>query len=468
MRQVWHIFKKDARYLWREIVFIAALAVVFAWTNPWWLAALLLAAASYLIARLIHAEAIPGDRQFWITRPYHWMSLLCAKLLFIFVFVNLPILLAQLRIVSAAGFPMSSWVPGLLWSQVLMILVGLLPIAVLGAITAGIIPFIFSMLILVTIWFIMEMPIWLSVNIRQPLWPDAIEWIRETVVVAALAAVLLAILYVQYRKRRTFLSRAAAIAGAALAAISYWYLPWAPAWGLQSRLSKQVIESSALRVSLDPKTIRFVPRKAQTWENVEVYLPMTLTGIPDSLDVRTDAIAITLVALDGRAWKTGLGGAMRRSSALGAARLEATASVDLTYFNTEREKPVTLRGSIYFTLFGNRRWKTIPLTHQPVNALEGLQCYLGAFEQFFCRSAFRWPARLVYAKFGADTSPLTESISYSPFPSGLHLDPIETRWAPSLPRSAREVTLEVEEPLAHVRREFEASGVRLTGSAATE
>src|SRR6266536_3025901 len=104
MRQALHIFGKDVRYLWREICLVLGLAAIFAWTNPWWMTILLLAAMSYLIARLIHAEAIPGDRQFWITRPYRWKSLLAAKLLFMLTFVNLPILLAQFGIVAAGGF----------------------------------------------------------------------------------------------------------------------------------------------------------------------------------------------------------------------------------------------------------------------------------------------------------------------------------------------------------------------------
>ena len=51
--------------------------------------------AWYLIARLIHAETLPGDRQFWITRPYRWQSLLGAKVLFVLVFLNLPMTVAD-------------------------------------------------------------------------------------------------------------------------------------------------------------------------------------------------------------------------------------------------------------------------------------------------------------------------------------------------------------------------------------
>src|SRR5690348_3994597 len=96
MRQALHIFRKDARYLWPEICLILALVTVFGWSNPDAIELLVFTATAYLIARLIHAEALPGDRQFWITRPYRWQSLLGAKLLFVLVFVNLPIMLGPM------------------------------------------------------------------------------------------------------------------------------------------------------------------------------------------------------------------------------------------------------------------------------------------------------------------------------------------------------------------------------------
>src|ERR1044071_985168 len=138
MRQAPHIFRKDVRYLWREICLVQAMAAIFAWSTPEAIGLLLFPAMGYLIARLVHAEALPGDRQFWITRPYRWQSLLAAKLLFILAFVNLPILLAQWRMVAAGGFPLAAYAPGMLWAQVLLILILSLPVAALAAVTRSI------------------------------------------------------------------------------------------------------------------------------------------------------------------------------------------------------------------------------------------------------------------------------------------------------------------------------------------
>jgi hypothetical protein len=121
MRQAIHIFKKDVRHLWPEITVTLLVAAAFAFlgaggarflSDPgasrnlarqmllfllpvaWWI----------LIARVIHAEPLPGDRQFWTTRPYDWKSLLGAKALFILGFVNLPLLISDVVILRAAEF----------------------------------------------------------------------------------------------------------------------------------------------------------------------------------------------------------------------------------------------------------------------------------------------------------------------------------------------------------------------------
>ena len=114
MRQAIHIFKKDFRYLMREVALMLVLSVALVWTatrgrgkafTTGTIELLLVVTACFLIARVIHAEAIPGHTQFWLTRPYQWRSLFAAKILFILAFVNGPLLLAQLALLLIVGFP---------------------------------------------------------------------------------------------------------------------------------------------------------------------------------------------------------------------------------------------------------------------------------------------------------------------------------------------------------------------------
>ena len=155
MRQALHIFKKDVRQLWFEIAIALIVTAAFAfigarrgfWLDDpganrsvaWSMVQLILPLAWWiLIARVVYGEILPGDRQFWITRPYRWTSLLGAKLLFIGVFVNLPLLAADVIILRAYGFLPGEEIQGLVWKQILCTLVFLLPVAAVCAITTRI------------------------------------------------------------------------------------------------------------------------------------------------------------------------------------------------------------------------------------------------------------------------------------------------------------------------------------------
>ena len=150
MRQTLHIFRKDVRFLWAPILLVLALTAAAAWlrmaepagmargsavpaspataatyflTMSWW----------YLVLAAIHKERPTGNRQFWVTRPYGWRSLLGAKLLLVIAFINLPYLISDVAILHANGLVPS--VMSLLARQVAITGVLLLPVAALATVT---------------------------------------------------------------------------------------------------------------------------------------------------------------------------------------------------------------------------------------------------------------------------------------------------------------------------------------------
>jgi hypothetical protein len=150
MKQSIHIFLKDAYCLRIEIGVFALLAAILAWAGGRVAESQLLleAGAIYLITRVVHAEPIPGDRQFWLTRPYNRMSLAGAKLLFIAAFICAPICAAQLVMLLASGFPLLPAIPGLLWSQALIFFVGSFLVAALASITSSTVILMLALLLL--------------------------------------------------------------------------------------------------------------------------------------------------------------------------------------------------------------------------------------------------------------------------------------------------------------------------------
>lgn len=164
MKQVLHIFAKDSRRLWPEILITLAITAAFVWIYPvqwmsgnssygfhavagsafvvrpilanslvvlvpvsWWL----------LISRAVHAESLVGDRQFWITRPYEWRKLLAAKVLFLLAWVCLPFFIAQCLLLVLAGFHPLFWLGGLLFNLLLVTGILVIPFFALATVTSN-------------------------------------------------------------------------------------------------------------------------------------------------------------------------------------------------------------------------------------------------------------------------------------------------------------------------------------------
>ena len=163
MREAVHIFLKDSRHL------RYAIAAVLVWTAllgaagmvnsagvptsasgrispPCWcrsfLRYLLPIGWWFLVARAFHAEALPGTRQFWLTRPYRRASLFLAKALFVLAYITLPLGLAMAASAAAHHLPTVPALWSILWAQVLILIVVVLPAAVLAALTSTLTQFV--------------------------------------------------------------------------------------------------------------------------------------------------------------------------------------------------------------------------------------------------------------------------------------------------------------------------------------
>src|SRR5882724_6313384 len=122
MSQILHIFRKDLRHLWPQVTVVLLLVAAHAVFDPHTapvsvrevarvntiaetLVMLLPLCIAFLIGLLVFQEALVGDRQFWLTRPYYWPKLLAAKILFFLIFFSVPLFLSDCYILGAQGFP---------------------------------------------------------------------------------------------------------------------------------------------------------------------------------------------------------------------------------------------------------------------------------------------------------------------------------------------------------------------------
>jgi hypothetical protein len=376
-----------------------------------------------------------------------------------FTFITLPIGLAQLAILEIRGFSLGHELLGLLWSQVLFF-GGLLLVMALASVTSGLVPFSFAALILAALAAIPSIIGMGAPPRNMTQWPVGIEWVRNSTFGIALVAIAVCVVFLQYRYRETLLSRIGGVAGLALAAVLYLGMPSAWGFSIQSRLSREPSLESAVQLSLDRNQIQ-----TSTALSLFLTLPISVAGLPQGVDVRSDAATVTFEWPGKPAWKTDRNGMNRRSK---DGSIDVHVAVPASVFHANLDAPLTLRGSLYLTLFGNAETRTIPLETAPVTAQDGLTCFYlqllnwdDSARHFACQSFFRWPSRLVYASTGEVEMDFHNLISYSPFPATLTLNPREEYWAGSVSASARRINIITKEPLAYFRRDFEVRGIRL-------
>ena len=301
MNQVWNIFLKDIRHLWREGAAAILLLAVFAWhdAQSWtkyhglmatsgigaiasfeflaeFVDVLLPVAWALLIVRSVQSESLVGDRQFWITRPYEWPKLLTAKILFLLAFINLPLLVADLWLLTRAGYPPAHYLIGLLWMQCLITLALILPGIALSALTRSIAQLLLALLLLALYmigmgWTTSQIP-----GAGSPVSGDSFSGLL------ALAACVL-VIALQYARRWATKSRMV-IAAVALAALII--LVATPYRALMAREYPSGNQEPPLQLNLlhiEPAKQRFPSQNiAPGW----IGMPMSVSGLsPDSIVV---------------------------------------------------------------------------------------------------------------------------------------------------------------------------------------
>jgi len=489
MRQALHIFKKDVRHLWLEIAVAITVVAAFGFTGArrasWladpvtnrtaaWTMVLILLPLSWwtLIARVIHGETLPGDRQFWITRPYSWKSLLGAKALFILALINLPMFLADIAIVRAYGLhPLGAELPGLLWSQVLLTIVFVLPVAALSALTGGFVQLILAILAPCVI--ALAVAIVLPEVVLGGFWGGS-EWIRAYYVFLVISLAAPVIVVWQYSTRRTAAARFLSVAAAMLAVLGIAPIPWSAAFKIQSWFSKRSVEQSLAHVDFDSSGRWLTRAVMERGDRVRVELPLNVTPLPPGMSAKPEGFSVQLEAPDGAKWHSDQ--VLVSDPRDMGQRFSLSATVDGAFYKKVKDQPIRVRGSVYLTIFGNRQTARVPLGDQLVPVPRVGVCTAsggGNRQSYFlgCSSAFRFPAVLVSYRLIQSTSEGNgdvwtsaepRPISYSPFPAEPGIIPVSQDFTFSIPRvPSSEARVDTVEPLAYIQRNFEIDNLRL-------
>ena len=475
MYQAFRIVRKDTRRFLSEIVIVATAALFVALfqnhetdqvtpnvTLVTTFEVIFTLFAALLIANVIHEDRIPGDTQFWVTRPYRWQSLLSAKILFILLFVNGPAFLAQVVIVRHAGFSFQALLLGCLWLQVVLFVFVELPMACISMLTANLKQFVVTIVASVGPVFIYSVVSRQTENPDQYRFPPfSVDWLGWTIAgtIVVLAGFLIGVL--QYRRMAAAVSRAIAVfAWITAVTVALVVTSWELA--AQSHLPPQSPQSS--EIHLDNGSI-----------NVDAVFPIR---IPDVVEVRLSNIVIEgvppgftvrgeQVFADVR-WPFSIIPFRFRSFSVGSFSIANGADPRALHFRR------TSRCS------GTRRKGMYPLTGKPSPITDNMSCLVStegmdatAGGRILCFPVFRL---LTNKPFGLalleqsntasfingilvrnSAEPRLQSVSYSPFPAEFALDPLNnmrmSMIAPGKPIPVQTtVRVTEEEVVAHLTR----------------
>jgi hypothetical protein len=496
MNQTLHILKKDIRHLWWETVAVLAVMVTFAVVDSrrslpdneraplsLFAAIVMVLGWYYLVARLVLDESLATEIQFWVTRPYTWRRLLVSKALFIIIFINIPLLAAHCAILAASGFAPSSYLSGLLWKQLALTVVFLLPSFAIATIAASLLQFANFTLAFAACWFA-----WLVSSLYSPHG----DWVLQMVVGGLIAAGALTVILRQYARRLTFGSRAILVSVGALVLAAGWLGYLRPAIeagriaatsddasillafepGRRGSQAKSTGSSSGSPASTDGR--------APDTAGVQIDLPIEVSGLSGGLDLDADAMNASLAGPAGQTWQ--LNGDprqwnsstrfVRQNERLFIARLQ----VDRPFFDEVKSALANCHISLELTLFRDVGATPLPRwgATVPVPGL-GLCSNRG---HFVCTSPMRRPARIAFEPVdrpecmpdrGRGFYPQTAGSMwgdwYSPFPAEFGPSPLisfDLQIGPeriNCPNSW--LALIPQRPLAHFRRTLEIGDLRL-------
>jgi hypothetical protein len=456
MRQTLHIFKKDARHLRWELAILLVLLAVVAYAdgrgdlaphnNLQILNLLFVLGWFFTITRVIQSEPLPGDKQFWLTRPYSWKSLLAAKLLFLLVFFTLPMIISDSVIVTAQGFSIGEHLRGLMWMQVLWWQI-LLPAAVLASITSTPKGVAFWAIVIVAV------SVGLS-SMAQGLHPlGSVE--REWISTILITAVSVGTIFWQYSRRKTVAARTVFSCVLALITLEPFVVTG-------SAVTPQ--EPSSLTITVDPR-LRPAKRDGLFPDGVQVEFPLLITGVPQGLTPRPELAQVRIESPAGHSiWHSN----PLSNSAQSYVREDGgvfwlSVSMSNKFFEQVKGQPVHMRASLSLTLFGDQKSFDLPPGSKSIKVPDVGLCDTDVPTPYLyrCRAPFRGPQVRLSSAFGQEV--------YTPAssdPAELGVNPMwfsgsfyDNSRLPRQPRAA--VTLVTERPFAHLRRELTLDRIRM-------
>lgn len=344
-----------------------------------------------VIAITVQQDPLPGANQDWVVRPIDRWDLLLAKLLAVALFIHGPIVTIQLLQGLSEGFGLERVLPAVLLSNAEIALVFTLPVTAMAAVSRsvgeGILvslgAFVCLILILVLfgVFHFLATGTW---RYTQPVNGTGVEWVWDSLSHAVLLSTTVAVLLLQYGRRRTLRSRVV-FGGGFLVFMFVPWLPWRPAFALQEWLgphgpgarisiafSTPPHGGSAPVPAATPEILGSLARREgedggivsgkNPTDFVQIVVPLTVSDLPVDSILRGDRAKVSLIGPHGTVYR-GTSRVFDLRAPVGGGEAELGQAIDIPTLAYERlaHEPLELRIDYSLTLLRARTVGTLPV-----------------------------------------------------------------------------------------------------------
>lgn len=478
----WHIFKKDLRLLWVFALVVAAIHFAAAAMRSWldlypaqnqltvianFLPLVSLFGIAVLTLVMMHQDAVPGVGQDWLVRPIKRGDLILAKLLFVIIVVQGPLLLTDLGQGLVEGFTLPASFSAALTHNVAILCYVSLPAMMIGSVTRNVTEsLMFALVCLVAYAVVFLGGAIMLLGAKTSVGGTGLSWMVDATWRTLAIAGTSIVISLQFFHRKTAMARCLIGAGGAAIILST-FVPWHAAFALQERLSKEPASANAIALAFNPQLGPFkLPAGATASTAAVMHLPLRVTGVPVDAVVFMDRADVRITDIRGKTLYEGRSNlSIDGTGSIQDAQLEvrqgenADAAIDVyqnvfipaPIFAKLRDQSVTIQISYSLTLFSAADSYSLPASggHENLKGLGSCSTKIdgdGDDVQVRCLSTRRSPS--CFTAFLEDVSsgsrnPETYACEpdYAPFSTQL--------WPDALSRFGGEVPFFDRSGLAH-------------------
>ena len=337
--------------------------------------------------------------------------MLTAKALFLVVFVNLPLFIVQMVLLSRAGFRPTGYLTDLLYVQLLWILTLILPLITLATITSTLVQAILVVFgILLGQTGVAEL--FSMAKIQRLTVANWIPvWLPSTINVCAYAVMVFVLVW-QYARRRTQQSRLLLIAAAAAVLVVPSPPKSFPASGYQPPSAGQ---QRPVQFAFDPAKPNFEDTRPDK-NKVRIRIPLLVSGIAQFSAGKIDGTMVEIEAPGGMRWNSGW---LRSSDVLLPERpsIDVLFSVDSTFFEQVKSSSAKVHISFALAQFPAKETNRIIAAAGEFAVPSGALCAVDSvvdYPPLRCRSPLTTPFLVVSTIAGETTCPPREDMKAAP------------------------------------------------------